>query len=126
MYQSKLFARRRRMPLPRAAQAPLPSALQIQPHAAEAAALMKALGNPARLLLVCHLTEGERSVSDLGLRAGMEQPNLSQQLGVLREQGLVATRRDGKHVHYHIASPAALALLRTLHTIYCAPQRGAD
>jgi DNA-binding transcriptional ArsR family regulator len=126
MYQSKVFARRRRAPLPAAAAVPpLPSALQMQPRAAEAAALLKALGNPARLLLACHLAEGEHSVGELGLRTGIDQPNLSQQLGVLREQGLVATRRDGKHVHYHVASPAALALLRSLNTIYCAPQRGA-
>lgn len=128
MYQSKVFARRRRTPLPAGgtAAAALPSAQQMQPHALDAAALLKALGNPARLLLACHLAEREHSVGELGQRAGIDQPNLSQQLGVLRDQGLVATRRDGKHVHYHIASTAVLALLRGLHTIYCAPRRGAE
>jgi len=125
MYQSKVFARRRRAPLTAdTVAAALPSAQQMRPRAADAAALLKALGNPARLLLACHLGEGEHSVSELGLRAGIDQPNLSQQLGVLRDQGLVTTRREGKHVHYQIASPAVLALLRTLYTIYCAPQRG--
>jgi DNA-binding transcriptional ArsR family regulator len=120
MYQSKVFARRRRAPLaPDTPASALPSAPQMQPHAADAAALLKALGNPARLLLACHLTDGEHSVSELGLRAGIDQPNLSQQLGALREQGLVVTRREGKLVHYRLASPAALALLRSLHTIYC-------
>jgi DNA-binding transcriptional ArsR family regulator len=126
MYQSKVFARRRRTPF--AAHTPaavLPSARQLQPCAADAAALLKALANPARLLLACHLAECELTVGELGLRAGIDQPNLSQQLGVLREQGLVATRREGKHVHYHVASPAALALLRTLHTIYVTPRPGA-
>jgi DNA-binding transcriptional ArsR family regulator len=127
MYQSKVFARRRRAPLPTIiAPVDLPSARELQTCAADAAALLKALAHPTRLLLACHLAEREHTVGELGLRAGVDQPNLSQQLGVLRDGGLVATRREGKHVHYQIASPAVLALLRTLHAVYVAAQPAAD
>ena len=91
----------------------------LQKRAGDAAALLKALANPDRLLLLCHLVEAERSVADLGSITGIAQPTLSQQLGVLRCEGLVATRRAGKSIHYRIASPAALAVLRTLYALYC-------
>ena len=91
----------------------------LQKRAGDAAALLKALANPDRLLLLCHLVEAERSVTDLGSITGIAQPTLSQQLGVLRGEGLVATRRAGKSIHYRIASPAALAVLRTLYALYC-------
>lgn len=93
----------------------------LQAHAGEAAALLKALANPDRLLLLCQLVGGERSVSALGALAGIEQPSLSQQLAVLRGERLVATRREGKQVLYRIASPAALTVLETLHALFCDP-----
>jgi len=77
--------------------------------------------------LLCQLIDGERTVAALGDRSGISQPSLSQQLAVLRTEGLVATRRDGKHVHYRVASPAARAILTTLHEIYCiAPNANAS
>ena len=85
-----------------------------------AASLLKSLANPDRLLLLCQLVEGERSVTELEALTGIRQPTLSQQLGVLRNEELVATRRDGKWVYYRIASEDALAILGTLHQIYCA------
>lgn len=97
-----------------------PSALQSR--AAEAAALLKALAHPDRLLLLCQLVVSERNVSELGALAGLGQPSLSQQLGVLRGERLVATRREGKAVVYRIASPAAHALLQTLYAQFCEPQ----
>lgn len=100
--------------------------IELQRRAGEAAALLKALAHPDRLVLLCHLVGGEKSVGELGARAGVAQPSLSQQLGVLRADGLVAARRDGKHVHYRIASPQALALLEALHGLYCAPVPGAS
>ena len=96
---------------------------RLQQRAGDAAALLKALANPNRLLLLCHLVEAERSVTELGAITGIGQPTLSQQLGVLRGQGLVATRRAGKAMHYRIASPAAMAVLRTLYDLFCAPTR---
>lgn len=90
-------------------------------QAAEAAcALMKVLSNPDRLLLLCELTEGERNVGELQERLGIVQPTLSQQLAVLREEELVATRREGKNVYYRIASAQALALLQVLNAQFCA------
>ena len=89
--------------------------------AAEAAQLLKALANPDRLLLLCSLVEGECNVSALETMTGIRQPTLSQQLGVLRDEGLVETRRDGKFVIYRIASPPALAVLQTLYENFCRP-----
>lgn len=88
-------------------------------RAAEAAALLKSMSHADRLLLLCQLVEGELTVSELGERSGLQQPSLSQQLGVLRREGLVATRREGKFIHYRIASPAVLALLTVLYQQFC-------
>lgn len=85
--------------------------------------LMKALSNPDRLLLLCQLTEGEKRVGELESLLGITQPTLSQQLGVLRDEGLVTTRREGKHIHYQIASAQALAVMQTLYAQFCAPQK---
>lgn len=90
-----------------------------QERATEAASLLKALANPDRLLLLCQLVGGERSVTELGVLAQIEQPSLSQQLGVLRGERLVATRREGKNVFYRVASPAALTVLETLYGLFC-------
>lgn len=87
--------------------------------AGEAVAAMKALGNPERLLLLCQMSQGEVSVGDLEAALGIQQPTLSQQLGVLRRAGVVATRREGKKVFYSVADPRLLALLQTLYTLYC-------
>lgn len=109
---------------PAAGAVPMLSPALLQQRANQAAALLRALANPDRLMLVCHLVEGEKTVGELGALAGLVQPSLSQQLGVLRDEGLVGTRRDGKHIHYRIESPQVLELLQTLHRLYCAP--GAD
>jgi DNA-binding transcriptional ArsR family regulator len=102
---------------------PVPPAIDIaalHARAHDAAALLKALAHADRLLLLCHLLGGGRTVGELGAATGIRQPNLSQQLAVLRHEGLVATRRAGKHVHYSVGSPAVEALLQTLHGLYCA------
>lgn len=95
----------------------------LREKAGVAAALLKALANPDRLLLLCQLMTGECHVSELEQRSGISQPTLSQQLGVLREQGLVVVRRDGKYNYYSVTSGPALAVLQTLYNEYCAPQR---
>ena len=88
--------------------------------AADAACrLMKALSNPDRLLLLCQLSQGELRVGELEERLHIMQPTLSQQLAVLRDEGLVATRREGKHIHYRVASPQALAVLGVLYQQFC-------
>ena len=87
--------------------------------AGRATATLRVLANPDRLLLLCHLTQGEHCVSELEAALDIRQPTLSQQLGVLRAKGLVATRRKGKYVYYRVADKAALALLGTLYEVYC-------
>ena len=94
---------------------------QLQHRSQDAATLLKALANADRLLLLCHLQGAERTVAELGEATGIAQPTLSQQLAVLRSEALVATRREGKFVHYRVASPAVRAVLRTLHRLYCKP-----
>lgn len=84
-----------------------------------ATATLQVLANPDRLLLLCHLAQGECCVSDLETALEIRQPTLSQQLGVLRAKGLVATHRKGKYVHYRIADEAVHALLDTLYSVYC-------
>lgn len=102
--------------------APPPADLQhLRTVAADVAALLKALSHEDRLLLLCELSQGERSVGELEERVGLRQPMLSQQLGVLRNESLVATRREGKRIHYRIADVRVLAVLQTLHQQFCAP-----
>ena len=87
--------------------------------AREACALLKALSNPDRLLILCHLSQGEARVGELEQVLGIVQPTLSQQLGVLRNQGVVATRREGKNIFYSVADPNVLELLVVLYRLYC-------
>lgn len=91
--------------------------------AEEATGLLRALGNSDRLLLLCQLGRGERSVSELQEELAIEQPTLSQQLAVLRSLGLVRTRRDGKRVYYSMRDPRAVELLETLYRLFCARPR---
>ena len=102
-----------------------PIDLQAMRGAAERArALLKVLSNPDRMLLLCKLSEGEHAVGALEAALGITQPTLSQQLAVLRDEGLVQTRREGKQIHYTITSPEALAVMRTLYALYCPGQEG--
>jgi DNA-binding transcriptional ArsR family regulator len=87
--------------------------------AGEAVGLLKLLANEDRLLLLCHLSQGEYCVSDLEAQLSIEQPTLSQQLGVLRRQGLVNTRRQGKHIYYSAAPGHSLEVLQVLYRLYC-------
>lgn len=93
---------------------------QLRENADAAGQLLKALGNPDRLLLLCQLVHGEMNVGELEQRLEIVQPTLSQQLGVLRREGLVDTRRDGRQIYYSISSPEALAIIETLYQIFCA------
>ena len=86
-----------------------------------AADFLKALANRNRLTILCLLSQGEYSVSDLEAVLGIRQPTLSQQLAVLREEDLVATRRDGKAIYYRLASPEARELIGVLYSMFCEP-----
>lgn len=92
---------------------------RLQASAERAAQLLRVLGNPDRLLLLCQLAGGERSVGELQTALGILQPTLSQQLAVLRREALVSTRRDGKQIHYRISDPEALAVVATLYHLFC-------
>lgn len=87
--------------------------------AGSACRMLKVLANPDRLLLLCRIAQAEACVGELEHDLGIGQPTLSQQLGVLRDEALVATRREGKRIHYSIASPQALAILTALHDQFC-------
>ena len=87
--------------------------------AGEASGVLSALANPDRLLLLCQLSQGELAVGELEQSLDIRQPTLSQQLGVLRKQSLVNTRRDGKRILYSVADPRVLILLTTLYELYC-------
>ncbi|KEY57941.1 metalloregulator ArsR/SmtB family transcription factor [Serratia sp. DD3] len=87
--------------------------------ASTAAGVLRTLANEDRLLLLCHLSQGEASVGQMESALGIGQPTLSQQLGVMRRQQLVATRREGKQIFYRIDDPNVLILLSTLYQLYC-------
>ena len=95
----------------------------MQNAAGRAAALMKALANPDRLMLLCQLSQREMSVSELESALGIRQPTLSQQLTVLRDEALVDTRRDGKYIYYRVRSAEALAVLKALYRQFCAKEK---
>ncbi len=97
-----------------------PDVAEMRRHAAEATALLKAMGNEDRLLILCTLSQGEMTVGDLEARTQIHQPTLSQQLTVLRAQGMVCCRREGRHAFYSVCSPAALATIDTLYGLFCA------
>jgi ArsR family transcriptional regulator len=83
--------------------------------------LLRALSNEDRLLLLCQISRGETSVGELEEALDIRQPTLSQQLGVLRNEGLVTTRRDGKRIFYSVADRKVLGLLDVLYRLYCDP-----
>ena len=99
--------------------ATLPHASDMQTHAADAAGLMKALGNESRLMVLCMLIEGEQSVSDLNDMIPLSQSALSQQLARLRKQGLVKTRRESQAIYYSLTDGPADRVINLLHEIYC-------
>ncbi|RLK57589.1 ArsR family transcriptional regulator [Stenotrophomonas rhizophila] len=92
----------------------------LEQRAGEVAALLKTLSHPVRLMLVCTLVEGEYSVGGLEEQVGIGQPTLSQQLGVLREAGIVETRREAKQIFYRLTEAKAAQLVSALYTIFCA------
>mgnify|MGYP000694592233 CR=1 FL=1 len=92
---------------------------QMKEQAAKAVQLLKQLGNEDRLLLLCQLSQGEYNVGQLEEILDIQQPTLSQQLGVLRRAGLVSTRKEGKQIFYTVADMQALAVINTLYQQFC-------
>lgn len=88
-------------------------------HAGAATKFLKSLANEHRLLILCHLIDRERSVGELEGLLGMRQPALSQQLAKLREEGLVATRRESRTIYYRLASTEAERMVGLLYDLFC-------
>ena len=92
----------------------------------QASELLKALSNRHRLLIICQLIDGERSVGELAQFLGLRDSTVSQHLALLRKDGLVSARRDGQTIYYSIASDPAREVLKTLYQVYCAPPKTAS
>jgi ArsR family transcriptional regulator, virulence genes transcriptional regulator len=90
-------------------------------HAGSAARLLKALANPHRLQLLCTLIDGELSVGALNERIPLSQSALSQHLAVLRDDGLVETRRQSQTIYYRVVHGPGLDVIRVLHAHFCQP-----
>lgn len=95
------------------------AAAHLRASAGRACGLLKAMANEDRLLLLCQLAEGERNVGELQAHTGVVQPTLSQQLGILRDEGLVSTRREGKFIFYSLSSNEVLAVMQALYSSVC-------
>ncbi len=94
-------------------------ATRMRESADKACQLLKTLANPNRLMLLCHLNQAESCVGELESLVEIEQPTLSQQLTVLRKEGLVKTRREGKQIYYSLSSEVAALVMRLLYEHYC-------
>ena len=109
---------------PRVRKAPIPPRIaarmaELQDNARRAAGLLKAMSNASRLVILCQLAEGERSVGQLEHTVGLSQPGISQHLAVLRREHVVKYRRERQTVYYSLASDEVVALMATLHKVFC-------
>lgn len=95
------------------------AAREMRPHVARAAALLKALGNEQRLMILCHLVSGPLSVGEINERVPLSQSALSQHLGILRDSGVVATRRASQSVIYSLPSGIVTHIIELLHDEFC-------
>jgi len=95
----------------------------MEEHAAAACALLKSMANERRLLILCHLADGARTVSELTDLIGLGQSALSQHLAIMRRENLVSTTRMGQSIRYSLSSPEVEAVLKTVYDLYCAPAK---
>lgn len=98
---------------------------ELQRSARRAAPLLKAMSNPSRLVILCQLCDGERSVGELEEEVGISQSGISQHLAILRREHVVTTRRDKQTVFYSLASADVMELMATLHKVFCKPAKAA-
>lgn len=94
---------------------------EMQQTAEAVSELMKTLGNPKRLLILCQLADGEKSVSDLARDTAMREAAVSQQLALLRKDGIVQARRDGQSMLYDLAREDVRKIITFLYETYCQP-----
>jgi DNA-binding transcriptional ArsR family regulator len=92
-------------------------------NARQASEFLKALSHEARLVILCLLAEGEKSVTELEQVLSLRQPAISQQLARLRADSLVETRRDGKNIYYSLARPEVISVITALHQAFCSARR---
>jgi DNA-binding transcriptional ArsR family regulator len=92
---------------------------RLERNAHRACDLLGAMANTSRLMILCQLASGEKSVSDLQPKIGLSQSALSQHLAVLRRRHLVRTRRAGQSIYYSLASGEAASVMETLHEQFC-------
>ena len=92
-------------------------------NAREASAFLKALSHEARLVILCLLSDGEKSVTEIERILDLRQPAVSQQLARLRADNLVDTRRDGKNIYYSLSRPEVRQVIGALHEAFCEPRR---
>lgn len=98
----------------------------LQANARRASALLKAMCNERRLLILCYLSQGEHSVGELENLVGLSQSALSQHLARLRRDKLVRTRRSAQNIYYSLNGHEAQTIMATLHDLYCAPVAAAE
>ncbi len=96
----------------------------MQAKAGAAAGFLKLMANARRLLILCELLQGERSVGDLARAVRLSQSALSQHLAKLRRARLVATRREAQTIHYSLADARVTKAIGALYELYCQPARG--
>ena len=121
--------RARALTAPRRAAPPkakVPSGLDLDlllSNAHEASEFLKALSHEVRLLILCFLIDGEKSVSEIEKMLALRQPAVSQQLARLRADGLVETRRNGKNIYYSLARTEVRDVIQVLHDAFCRPRK---
>lgn len=81
--------------------------------------ILKGMSNGDRLSLLCSLMEGEKTVTQLGEATGIHQPSLSQQLKVLKDEGIISGSRTGTFIRYSIANPLVISMMKLLYAQYC-------
>lgn len=96
---------------------------QLEPRAEDASRLLAAMANPKRLMVLCNLLDGEKSVGALAEFVGLSPAAMSQHLSKMRALRLVETRRAAQTIHYRLASSEVKGILLTLHRLYCAPRK---
>lgn len=99
-----------------------PSTAELVANAAEATDFIKKFAHPSRLMIVCALVDGERSVRDLEDTLGIRQPGLSQQIAELRDAGLIVGRKESKNMFYRLADGRVRNFIEQMHQMFCAPQ----
>ena len=96
-----------------------PGTAEMVENAGEAADFLKKLAHPSRLMIVCTLVDGERSVRDLEDTLGIRQPGLSQQIAELREAGFIVGRRESKSMFYRLADSRVSEFIAMMHRMFC-------